>query len=84
MMQLWKVAQPYRAAFISLGEILVQVIGKALRDQEEKDAVRIGKIMARLKWTRSQSRAANTTGDRDGSGKRAAASIYYPPETGDV
>lgn len=68
--------------FITTDLLLKKAVGKDRADQTDGDGVRIGRIMARLRWTRSRSRSANEDGARegcDGGGKRRRIPIYLPP-----
>jgi putative DNA primase/helicase len=63
-----------------------QVLSGALQvdkaDQDDRHAVRVGRIMTRLGWERQRVRSANgDNSDRDSVGKRRRVYAYYPPST---
>jgi putative DNA primase/helicase len=67
---------------VRVDQILSGAIGKQKGDQEDRDAIRVGRIMTRLGWERRRVRSANDDrADRDTAGKHRRVYAYYPPET---
>jgi putative DNA primase/helicase len=69
-----------RDVSVTVTQVLEHAIGKNRKDQEDRDSIRVGRIMTRLGWDRRRTRSGNEDAeDRDSAGKHRRVYAYYPP-----
>lgn len=75
-----ELARDVNAVAVRIDQVLSGALMVDKGDQDDRHAIRVGRIMTRLGWERRRVRSANDDNeDRDTVGKRRRVYAYYPP-----